>query len=68
MFWGGWWEDWVWIKGQTNNSDSVVGVCYRPPDHEEEADEAFDGELEVNWSQAPVLQTPWYLLEEQHSK
>ena len=27
--------------------DTVVGICYRPPDQEEEVDEAFYRQLEV---------------------
>jgi len=25
---------WVWIKERTGKRDSIVGVCYRPPDQE----------------------------------
>ena len=32
---------WVRIKGQAHMGDTVVGVYYRPPDQEEEVDEAF---------------------------
>ena len=47
---------WVKIKGQPNMGDTVVGVCYRPPDQEEEVDEAFYRQLEVaSQSQALVL-------------
>ena len=35
------------IKGQPKMGDTVVGVCYRPPDQEEEVDEAFYRQLEV---------------------
>ena len=38
---------WVRIKGRANIGDTVVGVCYRPPDQEEEVDEAFYKQLEV---------------------
>ncbi|GAB0210277.1 hypothetical protein GRJ2_003493500 [Grus japonensis] len=38
---------WVRIKGQANINDTVVGVYYRPPDQEEEVDEAFYRQLEV---------------------
>ncbi|GAB0192592.1 hypothetical protein GRJ2_001724500 [Grus japonensis] len=34
-------------KGQANMSDTVVRVYYRPPDQEEEVDEAFYRQLEV---------------------
>ena len=36
---------WVRIKGQAGMGDAVVGVCYRPPDQDEEADEAFYRQL-----------------------
>lgn len=32
---------WVRIRRQTITGDAVPGVCYRPPDREEEVDEAF---------------------------
>ena len=35
------------IKGQAGMGDTVVGVYYRPPDQEEEVDEAFHEQLEV---------------------
>ena len=38
---------WVKIKGQPNMGDTVVGVCYRPPDQEEEVDKVFCRQLEV---------------------
>lgn len=37
---------WVRIKGQANISDAVVDVYYRPPDQEEEVEEA-NKQLEV---------------------
>ncbi|GAB0208952.1 hypothetical protein GRJ2_003360900 [Grus japonensis] len=44
------------MKGQANMGDTVVGVYYRPPDQEEEVDEAFYRQLEVaSQSQALVL-------------
>ncbi|GAB0193231.1 mitochondrial enolase superfamily member 1 [Grus japonensis] len=47
---------WVRIKGQANMGDAVVGVYYRPPDQEEEVDEAFYRQLEVaSQSQSLVL-------------
>ncbi|GAB0202653.1 hypothetical protein GRJ2_002730900 [Grus japonensis] len=47
---------WVRIKGQANMGDTVVGVYYKPPDQEEEVDEAFYRQLEVaSRSQALVL-------------
>ena len=32
---------WIRTKGQTHTGDVIVGVYYRPPDQEEEVDEAF---------------------------
>ncbi|PKU44302.1 rna-directed dna polymerase from mobile element jockey-like [Limosa lapponica baueri] len=47
---------WVRIKGQANMRDTVVGVYYRPPDQDGEADEAFYSQLKVaSQSQALVL-------------
>jgi len=47
---------WVRIKGQAHKRDSAVGLYYRPPDQEEEVDEAFYTQLEVaSQSQALVL-------------
>ena len=44
------------IKGQPHTGDNVVGVYYRPPDQEEEVDEAFYRQLKVaSQSQALVL-------------
>ncbi|GAB0208404.1 hypothetical protein GRJ2_003306100 [Grus japonensis] len=44
------------MKGQANMGDTVVGVDYRPPDQEEEVNEAFYRQLEVaSQSQALVL-------------
>ena len=46
---------WVMINRQTNVDNTVVGVCYRPPD-QEEVDEAFFRQLEeASRLQAPVL-------------
>ena len=38
---------WVRAKGQASMGDTAVGVCYRPPDQEEEVNEAFYRQLEV---------------------
>ncbi|GAB0209089.1 hypothetical protein GRJ2_003374600 [Grus japonensis] len=47
---------WVRMKGQANMGDTVVGDYYRPPDQEEEVDEAFYRQVEVaSRSQALVL-------------
>jgi len=29
------------MKGKANKADILLGVCYRPPNQDEEADEAF---------------------------
>jgi len=47
---------WVRIKGQAHTGDITVGVYYRPPDQEEEIDEAFYKQLQAaSQSQALVL-------------
>ena len=47
---------WVTIKGQAHTGDIKVGVYYRPPDQEEEVDEAFYRQLQAaSQSQALVL-------------
>jgi len=46
----------VRIKGQFHMGDIIVGVYYRPPDQEEEVDEAFYKQLQAaSQSQALVL-------------
>jgi len=45
---------WVRIKGQAHMGDITVGVYYRPPDQEEEIDEAFYRQLQTA-SQSQVL-------------
>ena len=32
---------WVRIKAKANKSDVTVGVCYRPPNQEEEVDKTL---------------------------
>ncbi|RMC22464.1 hypothetical protein DUI87_00778 [Hirundo rustica rustica] len=32
---------WVKIKGKANKADILLGVCYRPPNQEEEVDNLF---------------------------
>jgi len=32
---------WVKIRGKANKTDIMVGICYRPPNWDEEADEIF---------------------------
>ena len=47
---------WVGIKGQAHRGDITVGVYYRPPDQEEEVDEAFYRQLQAaSQSQALAL-------------
>jgi len=47
---------WVRIKGQAHTGDITVGVYYRPPDQDEEVDEAFYRQLKgASQSQALVL-------------
>jgi len=47
---------WVRIKGQAHTGDITVDVYYRPPDQEEEIDEAFYRQLQAaSQSQALVL-------------
>ncbi|KAF4792047.1 hypothetical protein TURU_124700 [Turdus rufiventris] len=37
---------WVRIKGNANKADILLGVCYRPPNNEEEVDNLFFSQLE----------------------
>ncbi|TRZ08332.1 hypothetical protein HGM15179_018775 [Zosterops borbonicus] len=47
---------WVRIKGKANKADIVLGVCYHPPNQEEEVDNLFYKQLEnVSGSSALVL-------------
>jgi len=47
---------WVKMRGKANKADILVGVCYRPPNQDEEADEVFYKRLaEVSQSRALVL-------------
>ncbi|KAK4810884.1 hypothetical protein QYF61_013292 [Mycteria americana] len=47
---------WVRIRGKANKADLVVGVCYRPPNQDEETDELFYKQLgEASRSLALVL-------------
>ena len=47
---------WVSIKGRAGTGDIIVGVCYRPPDQDTQADEALYRQLEAaSRSQALVL-------------
>jgi len=38
---------WVRIKGRAGTGDFIVGVCYRPPDQEDRADEALHRQIEA---------------------
>ncbi|KAK4828019.1 hypothetical protein QYF61_022796 [Mycteria americana] len=47
---------WVRMRGKANKADIILGVCYRPPNQDEEADEAFYEQLAgVSQSLALVL-------------
>ncbi|GAB0208330.1 mitochondrial enolase superfamily member 1 [Grus japonensis] len=47
---------WVRMRGKANKADILLGVCYRPPNQDEEADEAFYKRLaEVSQLLALVL-------------
>ncbi|TRZ14453.1 hypothetical protein HGM15179_012649 [Zosterops borbonicus] len=45
---------WVRIKGKANKADILLGVCYRPPNQEEEVDNLLYKQLE-NVSGSPTL-------------
>ncbi|PKU44320.1 rna-directed dna polymerase from mobile element jockey-like [Limosa lapponica baueri] len=45
---------WVRMKGKANKGDCVLGVCYRPPNWDEQVDEAFYKRL-AEVSQLPAL-------------
>ncbi|GAB0180450.1 hypothetical protein GRJ2_000510300 [Grus japonensis] len=47
---------WVRMKGRAGTGDTVVGVCYRPPDQEDQADDALYRQIgAASCSQALVL-------------
>jgi len=47
---------WVKMRGKANKADLLLGVCYRPPNQDEEVDEVFYKRLaEVSQSVALVL-------------
>jgi len=47
---------WVKMRGKANKADILLGVCYRPPSQDEEADQVFYKWLaEVSQSLALVL-------------
>ena len=62
---------WVRISGKTNKASILVGVCYRPPNQDEETDEEFYRQLtKVAKSSALVLVGDFNfpdILEAQHS-
>ncbi|GAB0190160.1 hypothetical protein GRJ2_001481300 [Grus japonensis] len=45
---------WVRLKGRAGTGDTIVGVCYRPPDQGDRADEALYKQIGAA-SQALVL-------------
>ncbi|KAJ7398468.1 hypothetical protein BTVI_124379 [Pitangus sulphuratus] len=45
---------WVRISGKANKANILVGVCYRPPNQDEEADEIFYKQL-PDASRLPAL-------------
>ncbi|GAB0204603.1 hypothetical protein GRJ2_002925900 [Grus japonensis] len=47
---------WVRIKGSAGAGDIIAGICYRPPDQEDQADEALHRQIgAASCSQALVL-------------
>jgi len=47
---------WIRIKGRAGTGDILVGVCYRPPGQEDQADEALSRQIgTASHSQALVL-------------
>lgn len=60
---------WVRIK-KTGKGDIVVGVCYKPLNQEEQADEVLYRQLFTFTGPGPTgeLQPPHHLLEGQHSR
>jgi len=53
---------WVKMRGKANKEDILLGVCYRRPNQDEEADEDFYKRLaEVSQSLALVLMGDFYL-------
>jgi len=55
---------WVKMRGKANKADVLLGVCYRPPSQDEEADEVFCKRLaEVSQSLVLVLMMAFNLPE-----
>ena len=38
-------SSWVKIRGRADKADILVGICYRPPNQDEETDEVFYEQL-----------------------
>ncbi|KAJ7413696.1 hypothetical protein BTVI_42796 [Pitangus sulphuratus] len=49
---------WIKIRGKANKADILVGVCYRPPNQDDEDDELYDRQL-ADVSKLPVYGTRW---------
>jgi len=49
---------WVKMKGKANKADTVLGVCYRPPNQDEEVDKTFCKRL-AEVSQLLVVVLVW---------
>ena len=45
---------WVKIRGRADKTGTLVGVCYRPPNQDEETDEVFYKQL-ARAAQSPAL-------------
>ena len=45
---------WVKIRGRAEKADILVGVCYRPPNQDDETDEVFYEQL-AEAAQSPAL-------------
>lgn len=55
---------WIKIRGKANKADILVGVCYRPPNQDDEDDEFFYKQLaDVSKSPALVLAGDFNLLD-----
>lgn len=55
---------WVRIKGKAGKADILAGVCSRPPNQDEEADELFFKVLaDISWLPALVLVGAFNLLD-----
>jgi len=55
---------WVKTRGKANKADNLLGVCYRPPNQDEEVDEIFCKRMsEISQSLALVLVEDFNLLD-----